>query len=581
MIRALAAAALALPLLAQAVLAQTADPVLRAMKDELARVNQLRVVSANDPPYFIQYSLDDAEGFSCSASLGGLLSARDNRFRIPRVVVRVGSYEFDNTNYVLTGYYSGSNFAPSAFPIDDNYDALRQAFWLATDTQFKAGIEAIGRKKAAVRNLAQAEKLPDFAKAAPVELKRDVPRKAVDREAWKARAIALSTVFQKFPEVVDSSVDFQYMQTRSYLVNNEGSEIVQPDDFASVKINAAALAPDGRRVRDHLVVNALDLTRLPAEDELRKTVAEVAANVKALAAAPLGEAYNGPVLFEGVSGAQFFANMLGTGLRASRRPVAEPGRPAPYQQGELESRIGARVLPASMEVVDDPSQKDWKGRPLFGTYEVDGEGVVPRALALIENGVLKDLLKTRQPVKADHISNGRARIPGNFGAHLPAISNLFVRDKDGVPPAELRRRLMEMTVQRDKPYALLVKKLDYPSGASMEEIRRQLTASGSPASIPVLVYKLYRDGKEELVRGLRFRGLTQRSMKDISAASDELYQFDFMGNGAPLSLMGAGGYIFTASVVAPAILFDDLELEVFEDPTPRLPLVPPPPVTAR
>ena len=47
-------------------------------------------------------------------------------------------------------------------------------------------------------------------------------------------------------------------------------------------------------------------------------------------------------------------------------------------------------------------------------------------------------------------------------------------------------------------------------------------------SLPVLVYRVYPDGREELVRGLRFRGLNARSLKDIVAASDESYVFDFL-----------------------------------------------------
>ena len=78
--------------------------------------------------------------------------------------------------------------------------------------------------------------------------------------------------------------------------------------------------------------------------------------------------------------------------------------------------MGARVLPDTFDVVDDPTQKEWRGRPLFGSYEVDREGVVPKPLRLIEKGVLKNYLLTRQPVRGYEGSNGRARLPGNFGA---------------------------------------------------------------------------------------------------------------------------------------------------------------------
>ena len=101
----------------------------------------------------------------------------------------------------------------------------------------------------------------------------------------------------------------------------------------------------------------------------------------ALAKAPKGEDYSGPVLFEGTAGAQIFAEVLGQNLALTRRPVADGGRGGGAQPSELEGRMGARVLPESFDVVDDPTQTEWRGRPLFGSYEVDREGVLPQAAA--------------------------------------------------------------------------------------------------------------------------------------------------------------------------------------------------------
>ena len=133
------------------------------------------------------------------------------------------------------------------------------------------------------------------------------------------------------------------------------------------------------------------------------------------------------MLFEGGAGAQIFAEVLAHNLSLTRRPVMQGGRGGgAAQPSELEGRIGARVLPDTFDVVDDPTQKEWRGRPLFGSYKVDREGVAPKPLKLIEKGVLKNYLLTRQPVRGFEGSNGRARLPGNFGANSAAISNLFV-----------------------------------------------------------------------------------------------------------------------------------------------------------
>jgi TldD protein len=210
---------------------------------------------------------------------------------------------------------------------------------------------------------------------------------------------------------------------------------------------------------------------------------------------------------------------------------------------------------------------------------------VPKPVTLIEKGKLKNFLLTRQPVKGFDASNGHARMPGNSGARTPAISNLFVRASEASSTADLKKRLIDLCKQRNKPYGMLVRKMDYPSSGSVEETRRVLSSMGQsastrPVSMPVLVYRVYPDGREELVRGLRFRGLSVRSLKDILAASSESYAFHFMNNLAPFALMGAGGYVAPASVIAPSILFEDLELEQPQEDMPKLPLVAPPPLTA-
>jgi hypothetical protein len=93
-----------------------------------------------------------------------------------------------------------------------------------------------------------------------------------------------------------------------------------------------------------------------------------------------------------------------------------------------------------------------------------------------------------------------------------------------------------------------------------------------------MAYRVYPDGREELVRGLRFRGVSARSLRDIVAASDHYDAFDFVNNGAPLAVLGVGGYVAPASVIAPAVLFEDMEFYRPSDEQPKRPLVPPPPM---
>ena len=561
--------------------AQAGDPLLRAMRDELDRSRGLKVLSLG-APYFIEYTVEDGDSFEVSASLGGLVSVRRARFRLPDVKVRVGDYAFDNTDYVGSGYHFGTHYDIERFPLENSYGVMRRFLWLATDSAYKSAVEAISRKRAALKNVSVDHPLDDFAKAEPLKKIMEIRHIPLDEDAWSARIRALSVIFEAYPAVRNSGVELSAVETAHYYLNSEGAEVRVPDNLIYVQARAEAQAPDGMLLRDAVVFAALDFDRMPAEPELRRGVAALAASLAARASAPKGEDYSGPVLFEGRAGAQLFAEVLGRNLAMTRRPVMEPGRGGSVPASELEGRQGARILPEWFDVVDDPTQKEWQGRPLFGSYEVDLEAVAPRPLQLVEKGVLKTFLLTRQPVSGFSGSNGRARLPGNFGANGAAIGNLFVRATETVPVGDLKKKLIEMCQQRNKPYGVIVRRMDFPSSASFEEARRLLSnsAGGHPISAPVLVYKVYPDGREELVRGLRFRSLNTRSLKDIQAAGDDNNVFDFLNNQAPFALIGGAGYVAPSCVIAPSVLIDDVELHPLDEEPPKLPIVPPPTLRA-
>ncbi len=555
------------------------DPIFQAMHDEIDRARKLSLPNL-EAPYFVEYMIDEEESFSVTANLGGLLKRRKERFRAPDVQIRVGDYKFDNSNFAGGG--GGSRYDLERFPLEDSYPLLRRYFWLMADSAYKSSVEAISRKRAAMRNMQQGELLSDFAHAEPVKSVRPIKRLVLDEDQWAGRVRSLSAIFTEFPGLKNSGVELEASEGGLNLVNSEGTEVRTPESVAVLRARALGQAPDGMSLRDDVAFHAADVAHLPGEPEMRRGITQMAENVVALAKAPVGEDYSGPVLFEGQAGAQIFAEVLARNLSLTRRPVGDGGRGGGgFQNSELEGRMGARVLPDTFDVVDDPTQKEWRGRPLFGSYPVDREGVVPKPLRLIEKGVLKDYLLTRQPVRGYEGSNGRARLPGPYSASAATISNLFVSTSEPVPATELKKRLIELCRTRNKPYGIIVRKMDFPSTASVDEVRRLMSSQqgGRPVSMPILVYKVYVDGHEELVRGMRFRGFNVRSLKDILAAGDDSAAFEYMDNTAPFALVGGAGFTAETCVVAPSILIDDLELHPAEEQLPKLPVVSPPDMT--
>ena len=559
------------------------ETLLRAMRDELQRSKQLAAVAGQDAPYFFSYSLTDAETLRISAADGAVVNVSRNRFRSPDAEVRVGSYDFDNTGHIYSGIYSGSRYDGN-FPLDDDYASFRTELWLSTDRAFKTAVESMARKRASLNNSAasSAEPLPDFSKVTPVVSLGKVSKPKLDDEAWKARATRLAAVFDPYKEVLSSGMELQLIQGPTTLMNSEGTAVRYNDHMYWLYAKAEGQAPDGMLMHDAVSIQSIELDKFPSEADMRKSLTEVAENVRAMVKAPAGESYSGPVLLEPRAAAQLLAQLLGDNLRVPRRPLSDPGRNVPFAPSELESRIGGRVLPESFDVIDDATQSSYNGKALAGFYPFDMEGVPPKPVSVVEKGVLKNFLTTRQPIRGFPTSNGHARLPGSYGSFAAAIGNLFVKSSETAPMADLKKRLIDMTKMRGKPYGMLVRKLDYPfsaGGAELQSLAQASSQSGGsarPVSPPLLIYRVYPDGREELVRGLRFRGLTTRTLRDILAASSETEMFDFVNVAAPLAILGAGGYLAPASVISPGLLFDELELEPPQDQLPKPPTVPPP-----
>jgi hypothetical protein len=561
------------------------DVLLRAMRDELERSRQLRVVGGggDDVPYFISYTVSDQDDLSISASLGSITSSTRNRYRIPGIEVRVGSYDFDNTGHVYSGYYSGSRFDNEPWPLDDDYQALREALWLATDHAYKAAVESIARKRAALNSVAESqEKLKDYSKAEPVASLAKITPEKMDDAQWQARVAKLSGIFKAYPEILASGVDFNANLGPTYYLDSDGTSVRFPDDVVWLSARAEVQATDGTLMREGISLQSLELRMFPQEAELTFAVTALADRMRVRVKAPVAESYTGPVLFEPQAAAQLFAQLIGDNLRAGRKPISDGNRPLNYIPSEFESRVGSRVLPDWIDVTDDPTQKTWQGKPLLGCYSFDIEGVRPLAVNVIEKGILRSFLTTRAPIKGFPQSNGHARLTGAYGVKAPSIGNLFVKASQSQSLDDLKKRLLQILKDRDKPFGMLVRRLDYPfssTGSDLQQLMASAAQSGGsarPASPPILLYRVYPDGHEELVRGLRFRGVSTRSLRDIMAASTETAQFDFINNGAPLAFLGAGGMIAPASVIAPGLLFEELELERPQEQLQKPPIVPPP-----
>lgn len=559
------------------------DDNLRAMVDELNRSRDLRMM-VGAPLYHLNYNLARGEGYLVSYSLGALLRRVENQLRLPQVKARVGTYESDDSNFLLSGIYQGTRYDAQAFPLEPDYPLMRRDWWLLTDMAYKGSVQAFNYKKASMQNLRQVQEFPDFT-AGPATVML-LPGEAAnfDKSRWDRVTRSLSEIFFRYPGILDSQVQFGYSRGVEYQANSEGAVIRRPFAIGFLRVMAKGKDELGGEIWDGDEFLGFKESDFPSDAALQDAVVKLAEGIVARQTAPRGESYTGPVLFEGIAAPQLTAQLIGRQLWIPRKPVSVPNRPLNWPRLELEGRIGTRIVSETLTVRDDPTATTFQGKPLLGTSVVDLEAMKPEPLTVIRDGRLETMFRTRTPSVPGEVSNGRARLYGLFGAARGAASNLFVEARESVPEADLRKKLLEMVKAANKPYGIIVRKLDFPSAGDQNALRVIFSGNATntgkvPVSLPLVVYRIYPDGREELIRDVNFREMEIRALRDI-VAGDTPHVFHFLENGAPFAPIGVGNYVAETSVICPSLLLEEVELEPIRVETRTEPLVAPPPLDA-
>ena len=533
-------------LLASPLLRAEDDAVSRAMHDEMQRSMQKLKLEQFDKPYFISYLVVDNELKETAATLGSVLTTIENNSRLLLVTVRVGDYALDSGNFASmpTGPEGMSAFVMAGatqLPLDDNYNELRRKIWLTTDRAYKKALEDFSGKQAALKNKNRSESIADFSKAAPVSITDAVPRADLDLHKATQLVREISAVFRQSPWIQTSRTQLVMFNRQERYLNSEGSSVLRRQPRVALRVTASAQAPDGLPLSDFIAAYGNSLQDLPAQAALLSQVRELQSEFQKLQAAPLQGRYEGPVLFEGQAAGEVFARHFAGGLSAVPPAISSNDQLAQtfrQQANGMLDRVGTRVLPSFMDVADDPTATHEKDQLLFGNYKVDQEGIVTRRTSLVEQGILKTLLTTRAPVRGIGESTGNLRELG------VAPSNLFVTAEKTTTSAELRRQLLDSAKTQGNAYGLIVRRL-----------------SGRSAT---LAYRIYPDGREELVRNADISELTSTSFKNISAVSDQRGVYTEaapLKNSSPFNMNVASGGQPLVSYVVPSLLFSDVTIE--------------------
>jgi TldD protein len=572
------------------------DQTLRAMHDELDRAKTRLSLPGAGKPFYIEYRLLDLDVRAVTASFGAEVSSDVERNRFMSVDVRVGDYHLDSSNFLSEDGFEGFLGSTGQVGIDRDYNSLRQDLWLATDQAYKSAVTQMSLKQAFLRSLTKPPEIDDFSQGTAVT--HVDPRLEPDwtTRNWEDEARKASAGLKNFPELYGTRVNYYLIYVTTYLMTSEGTTLRTSRTIAAVEAALDTQADDGMPLHNFYSVYVPRPGDLPDPATVAKGVEQAATDLMALRSAPLVADYTGPMLFDPPAAGSLIAQLTAASLSGARPPLASTSEYDTMMErvggrSEWSGRMGTRVLPGNVSLVDDPNAKDFNGTPLLGAFDTDDEGVKAARVTVVENGILKNLLMSRRPGPDFEASNGHAR-SALLSDTQPLPSNLFLESSTGaLDAAALQKKFIDACKDDGHEWCLEIQKMDNPalgavgSGDFSEIISELAGGISSGERLPLLVYRVHvGDGRKELVRGATLEGLNLRVLRNILGVGSDAGVYTYMQNpagglaGTALGAFGSAQGGIPTDIVTPSLLLEEVEVRGFHGEPRRTPLVSAPPL---
>lgn len=529
-----------------------ATPVLDAMKEELQR--SVKLLSEQPTPvYYLSYEVTEDRNVALGASFGNTTRSSEGERRIVDIDLRVGSPELDNSHPIRGDLFANfPSFSRVEVPTD-NPDALRKILWYETDRKYKRAVEQLTKVKANVRvKVEEEDQAGDFSPGAPEKWLDDQLLLNFDRVSWNEKLRRYTAPFSPFGHIYSANATLTAAAETRWFVNSEGAELQTSQTYYRLMITAFTKAEDGMELPRYESFFSFTPDGLPNDGVVLRRVEKMISDLEALRAAPVVDPYTGPAILSGRASGVFFHEILGHRVEGHRQKREDEGQ-------TFKKMVNQKVLPEIFSVVFDPTVRSIESMDLVGAYRFDNQGVKGQRVEVIKNGVLKNFLMSRTPIEGFSRSNGHGRKQAGRSP-VARQSNLLVEVGETHSRQELKTRLIEQLKREDKPFGLY-----------FEDIQGGFTMTGRTRPnafnvLPTMVYRIYADGREELVRGVDLIGTPLTTFSQITAADDQLEVFS--------GSCGAESGWVPVAAVSPGVLVSQIEVQKKEKSQERTPILP-------
>ena len=182
---------------------------------------------------------------------------------------------------------------------------------------------------------------------------------------------------------------------------------------------------------------------------------------------------------------------------------------------------------------------------------------------MVKAGKLVSLPMSRRPLKEIKKSNGHGRFLNGMARGY--ISNLIV--KSDKTAEDLSKDLIALCKEEKLDYGIVITQLSPLMPKTSEEMEEEIYSyfggakpEAAMLNAPFIAYKLYPDGKKELIKGLKFEAITPAVLKEIVATGSQATVYNTLVRGR-----FGGDSNLPVSVVAPSVIVGKMVLTSKEE----------------
>jgi len=408
--------------------------IIKALEDEMLVV-KTNVKSEEAPLRFADFIVDSETHESFNYSNGLCLDSVAKKSSIGNI--RLYSGEKQNVSEVQGTPF---NFGFS-LPIKCDYYVLRHIMRDKVLTAYEKMLSSHSKKN---EKSVDSPRLKEFP---PIDCISGRKLHILNKEELRDISCELSIEMEKYDEFKNPSVWVDQVMYDDYRVTSEGQKIFKRQAYLSIYGHVDMKTVDGIYEHRVIKVELLDADASLAKREFCKKLKETIESYKDIAQTLTVDApitYDGLVLLEGEPVKGLLFRNLNQCLVDSRNG--------------LKTNIGDSVLDKRLCVSQLSGVPSYNGRKLWGFEEFDMDGQKPKAMILVDHGILKNKLSGRLTYGDNSHSTGNERI--SRGVTTVFLGVIRVTSSEVDKQKSIRSRFVEMAKKAGQKYAYILRKYD-------------------------------------------------------------------------------------------------------------------------